>query len=224
LHVIHRVHCLVAAAIAGAALWDARPRSPFRSTSFPPRTRVDVAADDVVLPDEPPNPLLEPAAVREGVQRSGRSRTATARHTPCRATKPAVGTTWRAASPRWPHGVDRGTVRPMPGSSQVAGLSVPGLVALVIVVGVVLAPVLFARPLPSSPDEGPEDDGGGGGTLSPKPPTSPAGGLPLPDAEPSPTRLRSSGRLRDQRRPAPRRPAHQPVRKKREPASRSTAS
>src|SRR5947199_4758942 len=112
----------------------------------------------------------------------------------------------------------------MPGSSQVAGLSVPCLVALVIVVGVVLAPILLARPLPPSPDDGPEDDGGGGGTVSPKRPTSPAGGLPLPDADPSGTRLRTSGRLRDQRGRAPRRPAHQPVRRRRERASLSSAS
>lgn len=51
------------------------------------------------------------------------------------------------------------------------------------------------------PDERPEPDG----------PLAPAGGgLPLPDAEPSPVRLRGPGRLAD-RRPLPaRRPEHEP--------------
>ncbi len=50
---------------------------------------------------------------------------------------------------------------------------------------------------------GPEDDdsGGGGGNdrISDRPKSSPPGGIPLPDAEPAPVRLRGPERLRDVR-------------------------
>jgi hypothetical protein len=54
-------------------------------------------------------------------------------------------------------------------------------------------------------DEDPPDESG------PRGPVAPAGGgLPLPDAEPSPMRLRGPGRITD-RRPRPaRRPEHEP--------------
>jgi hypothetical protein len=45
-----------------------------------------------------------------------------------------------------------------------------------------------------------EDDGGGGGgsdRISDRPKTSPSGGIPLPDAEPAPVRLRGPERLAD---------------------------
>jgi hypothetical protein len=56
-----------------------------------------------------------------------------------------------------------------------------------------------------------EDEGGGGGgsdRISDRPKTSPSGGIPLPDAEPAPVRLRGHQRLADLRpRPARRRVA-----------------
>jgi hypothetical protein len=51
----------------------------------------------------------------------------------------------------------------------------------------------------SGPDD--EDSGGGGGNdrISGRPKSSPPGGIPLPDAEPAPVRLRGPERLRDLR-------------------------
>jgi hypothetical protein len=80
------------------------------------------------------------------------------------------------------------------------------LVALAL--GVVLF-VMFLRSESGSGQRPPEeDDGGGGGNdrVSDRPKISPSGGIPLPDADPAPFRLRSHDRppgLRD--RPARRR-------------------
>ena len=71
-------------------------------------------------------------------------------------------------------------------------------------------------------NDGDEDEGGGGGgsdRISDRPKTSPSGGIPLPDAEPAPVRLRGHERLADLRprpdrrrvtepAPAPRRVPH----------------
>jgi hypothetical protein len=56
----------------------------------------------------------------------------------------------------------------------------------------------------SNPSE--EDEGGGGGSdrISDRPKTSPSGGIPLPDAEPAPVRLRGHQKLADLR-PRPQR-------------------
>ena len=90
-------------------------------------------------------------------------------------------------------------------------------------VALVLGAVLFVMFLRSDarwrfrpPDD---EDGGGGGNdrLSGSPKGSPTGGIPLPDAEPAPVRLRSHERLRDLRpRPARRRVAEpgEPVRRR----------
>ncbi len=80
--------------------------------------------------------------------------------------------------------------------------------------------VLFLRTDESEQWEPPEDDepgGGGNDRSSTGPPkSSPSGGLPLPDAAPSPVRLRGHGSLRDaHRRPGRRRPAHAPGRERR---------
>jgi hypothetical protein len=51
-------------------------------------------------------------------------------------------------------------------------------------------------------NDGDEDEGGGGGgsdRISDRPKTSPSGGIPLPDAEPAPVRLRGHERLADLR-------------------------
>jgi hypothetical protein len=77
------------------------------------------------------------------------------------------------------------------------------LVALAL--GVVLF-VMFLRSESGSGNRPPEeDDGGGGGNdrISDRPKNSPSGGIPLPDAEPAPFRLRSHDRPRSARvRPA----------------------
>ena len=74
------------------------------------------------------------------------------------------------------------------------------LVALAL--GVLLF-VMFLRSDTTDGGEGPEEDEGGGGggsdRISGTPKTSPSGGLPLPDAEPAPVRLRGHERLADLR-------------------------
>ncbi len=74
------------------------------------------------------------------------------------------------------------------------------LVALAL--GVLLF-VLFLRSDAGDGHDPPdEDEGGGGGgsdRISDAPKTSPSGGIPLPDAEPAPVRLRGHERLADLR-------------------------
>jgi hypothetical protein len=72
------------------------------------------------------------------------------------------------------------------------------LVALTL--GIVLF-VMFLRSGSSRFKPPDDDEGGGGGNdrISDRPKTSPSGGIPLPDAEPAPFRLRSHERLRDLR-------------------------
>jgi hypothetical protein len=79
----------------------------------------------------------------------------------------------------------------------------------------VLGGVLFAMFLRSEAKGGSreaddEDDSGGGGNdrIGGSPKTSPSGGIPLPDAEPAPIRLRGPGRLADLHTRTRRSPAH----------------
>jgi hypothetical protein len=67
-----------------------------------------------------------------------------------------------------------------------------------------------------------DDDGPGPGFEPPAPDPAPSGtGTPLPDAAPSPVRLRKPGRIREGYPKPPRRPAHTPERTPaREPAER----
>lgn len=86
------------------------------------------------------------------------------------------------------------------------------LVALAL--GVVLF-VLFLRSESGSGQRPPEeDDGGGGGNdrISGRPKISPSGGIPLPDAEPAPFRLRSHDRPPSLRERRPRRRVAEPAR------------
>jgi hypothetical protein len=87
-------------------------------------------------------------------------------------------------------------------------------------IALVLGVVLFVMFLRSETDYGiqpPEDDepggGGGGGNdrVSNRPKGTPGGGIPLPDAEPSPIRLRGHGSLRNARPRRTRRPDHAPA-------------
>jgi hypothetical protein len=62
--------------------------------------------------------------------------------------------------------------------------------------------VMFMRSDAGNGHEPPEEDEGGGGgsdRISDTPKTSPSGGIPLPDAEPAPVRLRGHERLSDLR-------------------------
>jgi hypothetical protein len=85
------------------------------------------------------------------------------------------------------------------------------LVALVL--GLILF-VMFLRSDAGSRFNPPDDDEGGGGgndRVSDKPKNSPSGGIPLPDAIQSSTRLRAHGSLRDAYR-RPRRQVGEPAR------------
>src|SRR5688572_2763375 len=80
-----------------------------------------------------------------------------------------------------------------------------------------LGAILFVMFLRSDSTDGrnpPEDDdtgGGGNDRLGDRPPkSSPSGGLPLPDAEPAPVRLRGHERLADLRPPPDRRRVAEP--------------
>ncbi len=87
------------------------------------------------------------------------------------------------------------------------------LVALTL--GVLLF-VMFLRSDTTDGGDGPEEDEGGGGggsdRISGTPKTSPSGGLPLPDAEPAPVRLRGHERLADLRPRPERRRVTEPAR------------
>lgn len=73
--------------------------------------------------------------------------------------------------------------------------------------------VMFLRSEAGSGKPPDEDDGGGGGNdrLSDKPKNSPSGGIPLPDALQSSTRLRTHERLRDAYRQRERRRVAEPA-------------
>jgi hypothetical protein len=86
-------------------------------------------------------------------------------------------------------------------------------------VALVLGGLLFAMFLRSGsrraggPPDDEEEGGGGGGNdrIGDRPPkTSPSGGVPLPDADPAPVRLRGPGRLADLRPRPARRPIEHP--------------
>ena len=64
------------------------------------------------------------------------------------------------------------------------------LVALLL--GVAMFMMFLRSDRPDGRPDGGEDDGGGGGSdrIGDGPKTSPPGGIPLPDAEPAPVRLR----------------------------------
>jgi hypothetical protein len=75
--------------------------------------------------------------------------------------------------------------------------------------------VMFLRSEAGSGFKGPEDDDGGGGgndRVTDKPKISPPGGIPLPDAIQSSTRLRTHERLRDAYRQRERRRVAEPAR------------
>lgn len=108
----------------------------------------------------------------------------------------------------------------MPGPSQIAGNNLPGLLALLIVVGIVLLPVLLSRggQHPSSDHDAGEDGGNGPPGPQDRPDAPPGdGGIPLDDAEPARVRLRdehgrSSGVRRIRHRRTTREPERPPVR------------
>ncbi len=90
----------------------------------------------------------------------------------------------------------------------IAGVHLVGLAC----VAVLMFPALKDSPATPKPRrDGEGDDGWGRGPKAPpKPPTSPQGGIPLPDAVPASARLRGPGRLSDQRPARERRPAREP--------------
>jgi hypothetical protein len=96
------------------------------------------------------------------------------------------------------------------------------LVALAL--GVLLF-VMFLRSDTTDGGDGPEEDEGGGGggsdRISGAPKTSPSGGIPLPDAEPAPVRLRGHERLADLLPRPERRRVNEPARDPRRVPERS---
>jgi hypothetical protein len=115
---------------------------------------------------------------------------------------------------------DRATFWLMPGSAQLGGVNLAGLLYLAIVLAVLFLPLLLGRR--SSPPRRPDSDSDDGwGKGPPRPPGiaphAPRGGIPLRDAEPARIRLRSHDRLRDRIPARDRRPAQEPDR---EPARR----
>ncbi len=107
----------------------------------------------------------------------------------------------------------------MPGPSQLDGTNLPGLLALIFVLAVVLFPLFLGRGQnkSSGEDEGEDGRGGPGGPRAAPDPPRGGGGIPLQDAQPARTRLRdhtrrlSTARGRRNRRPAPE-PKHAPAR------------
>lgn len=80
-----------------------------------------------------------------------------------------------------------------------------------IAVGLLMIPVLRDDPSDTD-DEGGSDDGWGNRpNVKPNPSRWPGGGIPLPDAEQSPVRLREPGRLGDKVTRPERRPAREPA-------------
>lgn len=92
---------------------------------------------------------------------------------------------------------------------MIAGVHLIGLGC----VAVLLIPALREGPTsPPRPDQGGDDGWGRGPGPTPLQPTSPSGGLPLPDAVPARVRLRDHRRLRDVLPARERRPAREPRR------------
>ena len=93
---------------------------------------------------------------------------------------------------------------------MIAGVHVLGLA----IVAILMIPALRDGPdsPPHSSDSESDDGWGRGPSRPPRQPNSPIGGLPLPDAVPARTRLRSHERLADHRPPQERRPAREPER------------
>src|SRR4051794_6089146 len=77
-----------------------------------------------------------------------------------------------------------------------------GLHLVALALGVLLFVLFLRSDTIEGRDGGDEDEGGGGGgsdRISDRPKVSPSGGIPLPDAEPAPVRLRGHERLSDLR-------------------------
>jgi hypothetical protein len=80
-----------------------------------------------------------------------------------------------------------------------------------ICVGILMLPALRDDGPPSDTEDGSSDDGWGNRpNVKPDPGRWPGGGIPLPDAEQSSTRLRGPGRLSDRHRVPQRRPVRHP--------------
>ncbi len=87
------------------------------------------------------------------------------------------------------------------------------------VLGFIAIAILFIPAMRENRDDGEGDDGSGSDdgwgnrpNVKPDPSLWPGGGIPLPDAEQSPVRLRGPGRLSDRTRPHERRPVRDPQR------------
>lgn len=92
----------------------------------------------------------------------------------------------------------------------IAGVHLVGLACVV----VLMFPALKEPPATPKPHNEGEDEGWGRGPkVPPAPPSSPRGGLPLPDAVPASVRLREPGRIGERQPSRERRPAREPHRR-----------
>jgi hypothetical protein len=82
---------------------------------------------------------------------------------------------------------------------------------LLVIPALILVPILLYRPAGPPPGPSGDDDGGARPEPSPPAPPRPDGGIPLPDAEQSRTRVRDHSRPRLTER-GPRRPTREPSR------------
>jgi hypothetical protein len=103
----------------------------------------------------------------------------------------------------------------MPEPSHLGGFNLPGLLAVMLILAVAFAPVLFSR-RGSGPEQDDADADDGGGPGGPRPPRRPndrpPGGIPLDHAQPAHVRLRTHERLADGSRIGERRPIREPDR------------
>jgi hypothetical protein len=105
------------------------------------------------------------------------------------------------------------TLFAIPGKGLGAGMDVPALVSIAILLVVIFLPLLLKRDGPPGQSDSDTDDGWGNGPRPPQtPPDDPWGGIPLDDALPGRARLRGHARLADLLPSRSRRPAREPDR------------
>jgi hypothetical protein len=106
------------------------------------------------------------------------------------------------------------TVGSMPGPDQLSGFNLPKLIALLVILAVVFAPLVFCRGRGPGSSDADLDAGGGGGPQPPPQPSagSPRGGIPLEHWQPARARLRTHEQRGELKPARARRTAREPTR------------